>query len=167
MTKLEILTQNLQETDDLARRVANASFPGLVVCLTGNLGAGKTRFSKAFCTALGVPEEEVNSPTFVLIQEYLGRWPEKHGASPLTIYHFDTYRLKDLDEFCELGAEEMLSGNGICLLEWGERVAEMLPADTLYITIEATSETSRRFTFRGDGEQISDLIEQLSIAQQQ
>ncbi len=153
------LTNDLEETDHLAQHLAQSAFPGLVICLTGPLGAGKTHFSKAFCTALGVSQEEVNSPTFVLIQEYSAIWPQ--NGRPLTIYHFDTYRLKDLDEFSELGAEEMLAGNGICLLEWGERVAEMLPAETLYMTIEPLSQSARRFTFQTDGPQTLKLLQQL------
>ncbi len=110
---------------------------GTVVALIGHLGAGKTRLVQAVATAAGVDRREVSSPTFVLVQEYEGRWP---------IYHFDVYRLGGDDEFLDLGAEEYLNGDGICFIEWADRLEGSLRPD-LRITIGATGEFEREFRF--------------------
>jgi len=115
---------------------------GLVIALMGNLGAGKTRFVRAAAEGLGVKQVTVNSPTFVLIHEYEGRLP---------VYHFDTYRLKDIDEFFELGADEYLHSSGVCFIEWAERVQEALPRDRLEISITSEGETARLFALRALG----------------
>ncbi len=116
--------------------------PGTVIALNGNLGAGKTRLVQAIAAAMGVDRSEVNSPTFVLIQEYRGRLP---------LYHFDTYRLKDTDEFLELGADDLLYADGVCLIEWANKVIDVLPRDLLQIEIAHTTETTRTFHFKGQG----------------
>ncbi|WP_145175028.1 tRNA (adenosine(37)-N6)-threonylcarbamoyltransferase complex ATPase subunit type 1 TsaE [Gimesia aquarii] len=130
------------ETQRLGVMLAKQLEPGAVIALNGNLGAGKTRLVQAIATALGVDPNEVNSPTFVLIQEYQGELP---------LYHFDTYRLKDTDEFLELGADDLLYADGVCLIEWADKVAEVLPRDLVQINIEHTSETARTFHFQGQG----------------
>src|SRR5207302_9287486 len=118
--------------------LARVLLPGTVVALIGPLGAGKTRLVQTVATALGVPAGSVTSPTFVLVNEYAG------GRMP--IYHFDTYRLKDDDEFLNLGPDEYFDSNGITFVEWADRVTRLLPAERLEITLEPTGETQRRFT---------------------
>lgn len=130
------------ETQQLGRALGGAAQPGLVVALVGNLGAGKTRFVQAAAGGLDIPREAVNSPTFVLIHEYEGRLP---------VYHFDTYRLGDIDEFLELGADEYMSGDGVCFIEWADRMEEVLPRDRLSITFEITGELTRRLTLAAGG----------------
>lgn len=130
------------ETDALGAMLAEAAEPGLVVGLIGPLGAGKTRLVRATATALGADPSSVNSPTFVLIQEYFGRIP---------VFHFDTYRLRDVRAFADLGAEEYFSGDGICFVEWADRVASELPRDLLQIKVEVLSPTARRFRFTASG----------------
>lgn len=126
----------LDATDDLGRRLAARLFPGAVVALIGQLGAGKTHLTRAIATGLGVRDPRlVTSPTFVLIQEY-------HAALP--IYHFDTYRLPSEASFHDLGIQEYLEGDGVCLIEWADRVPHALPADHLRIRLEVTGPTSRR-----------------------
>ena len=142
MTTWSFDSTSEEETERLGEFVAQSLQPGCVVTLSGNLGAGKTRLVQAIAAGLGADRATVNSPTFVLIQEYAGRMP---------IYHFDTYRLGDVDEFLALGADELLAGDGVCLIEWGERVAEILPDDRLEITIETTGPMSRRFRFDARG----------------
>jgi len=129
-------------TQQLGRALGAAAQPGLVVALVGNLGAGKTRFVQAAAEGLDIPREAVNSPTFVLIHEYEGRLP---------VYHFDTYRLGDIDEFLELGADEYMSGDGVCFIEWADRMEEVLPRDRLSITFEITGELTRRVTVASGG----------------
>jgi tRNA threonylcarbamoyladenosine biosynthesis protein TsaE len=141
------------ETERLAGHLAQVLEPGTAVALVGNLGAGKTRLVRALCEALGVDRRAIASPTFVLVHEYEGRLP---------VYHFDTYRLRDPHDFLALGADEYLSGEGICLIEWADRVAAWLPADHLRIDIAVTGETTRDFVFTASGPNASGLIERLS-----
>jgi tRNA threonylcarbamoyladenosine biosynthesis protein TsaE len=114
----------------------------LVVALGGTLGAGKTRLVRAVARALGIPAEDVTSPTFVLQHVYQGRLP---------VFHFDAYRLADEDEFLELGPEECFAAPGVTFIEWAERVAQALPEDRLEIMIEVLGDSERRFVFQGQG----------------
>jgi tRNA threonylcarbamoyladenosine biosynthesis protein TsaE len=131
-------------------------FPGAVVALIGELGAGKTYLSRAIAAGLGVADERVvTSPTFVLIQEYQGRLP---------IYHFDAYRLRAEGEFADLGANEYFEGGGVCLVEWADRVPGCLPRDHLRITLSVTGATSRRATVAATGPRHASLCDGLSAA---
>jgi tRNA threonylcarbamoyladenosine biosynthesis protein TsaE len=140
---VEIIVSELAGTQDLGRRLAEYLFGGAVVALIGPLGAGKTHLVRAIAEALGVADSRVvNSPTFVLIQEYAGRLP---------IYHFDAYRLRNSSEFVDLGAHEYFEGKGVCLVEWADRVEDVLPPDHLRITLQITGETTRRMILEGRG----------------
>lgn len=141
-------------TDHFAATCAMSVKTGLTVALHGQLGAGKTRFVKAFCTGLGINPTEVTSPTFVLMQQYRGpRWP---------VCHFDTYRLADKDEFLALGAEELLlDPEQICLVEWADRVAEIIPNDHLLVKIEHTGPTDRQFDLTSFGSVSDGLLERV------
>jgi tRNA threonylcarbamoyladenosine biosynthesis protein TsaE len=131
---------DLAATESFGRAFAAGLRPGDVVALDGPLGAGKTHFVRAIAEGLGVANPAVvTSPTFVLIQEYDARLP---------IFHFDAYRLSGPEEFLALGASEYLEGDGVCLIEWAERVRSALPSRTVFVTIEITSETARRMTIR-------------------
>jgi tRNA threonylcarbamoyladenosine biosynthesis protein TsaE len=142
----DVLTLDLQDlgaTEALGRRLGGLLFRGAVVALVGPLGAGKTHLARAIAEGAGVSDGRVvTSPTFVLIQEYQGRLP---------VYHFDAYRLRGEGEFFDLGAHEYLEGDGVCLVEWADRVTGCLPADHLRITLEVTGETSRRATVEAHG----------------
>ena len=143
------------DTERLGRALADALPPGTVVALIGTLGAGKTRLVQAFAAAHGVPREEATSPTFVLVNEYRGRLP---------IYHFDAYRLRDDDEFLELGPEEYFEGDGVTFVEWADRVERCLPAERIEIVCEAVGETARRFTVRGTTARMEACVEQVRAA---
>lgn len=145
-----------QDTERLGKALASHLQPGTVVGLIGPLGAGKTRLVQAFAVAVGVPPGRVTSPTFVLVNEYTG------GRLP--VYHFDTYRLKDDNDFLNLGPEEYFDSAGITFVEWADRVATLLPPDHLEITIEPTSETERRITLRGTSPQIESLVNRIYTA---
>ncbi|WP_437229682.1 tRNA (adenosine(37)-N6)-threonylcarbamoyltransferase complex ATPase subunit type 1 TsaE [Planctomicrobium sp. SH661] len=146
-------SHSLEETFLFGRQLAAVLQAGDVVSLIGNLGAGKTHLVQAIAEGLNVDREEVHSPTFVLIQEYDGRIP---------VCHVDAYRLRDIDEFLELGADELLGGEGICLIEWADRVEEVLPRDRLTIRIETTGITSRRIELVSSGPRSSGIVTQLS-----
>lgn len=140
------------DTAALGAALAEALPDGAVVALCGTLGAGKTRLVQAVALASGVDRQSVTSPTFVLIQEYEGRRP---------IYHLDAYRLRDEDEFLELGPDEYFEGDGLTFVEWADRVAGCLPKQYLAIEIEVTGADSRRFTAIARGERYRPVVEQL------
>jgi tRNA threonylcarbamoyladenosine biosynthesis protein TsaE len=139
-------------TERLGQALAAVLSGGTVVALIGTLGAGKTRLVQAFAAAHGVPRDAATSPTFVLVNEYRGRLP---------IYHIDAYRLRDEDEFLELGPEEYFDSAGVTFIEWADRVADCLPAERLEIHCEAVGETVRRFTLRGTAPGLDARIEQV------
>jgi tRNA threonylcarbamoyladenosine biosynthesis protein TsaE len=144
--------EDLAATERLGRRLAELLFPGAVVALVGPLGAGKTHLVRAIAEGLGVNGRLVNSPTFVLLQEYSGRLP---------LYHFDAYRLRGEAEFLDLGATEYFEGDGICLVEWADRVPQALPAEHLRISLEVTGPTSRKAAIEGRGDRFRQVEQRL------
>jgi tRNA threonylcarbamoyladenosine biosynthesis protein TsaE len=132
------------DTQRLGAALARTLPSGTTVALIGTLGAGKTRLVQALATACGVPPETVVSPTFVLCHEY-------HGQRSL--YHLDAYRLKDDDEFLQLGPEEYFESDGITLIEWADRVLNCLPPQRLEIHIDVVGHTARRFRLVAVGEE--------------
>ena len=126
------VSRSASETRQLGRAFSNKLRKGSIVALYGTLGAGKTEFVKGVCTGLGVAEAMVNSPTFTLVNEY--------ETDALVIYHFDAYRLTSIQEFYELGCQDYFFGDGICLIEWPDRVEELLPREVWKV----------RFTHLGD-----------------
>ncbi len=140
------------ETAALGAQLAELLPDRCVVALCGTLGAGKTRLVQAIAEAAGVERGRVVSPTFVLMQEYRGR---------RNIYHFDAYRLRDEDEFLELGPEEYFDGPGVTLIEWADRVENCLPADRLVIRLETTGPTSRRFDISATSETLDEVVGEL------
>lgn len=147
---------DLAATEALGRRLGSLLFPGAVVALVGPLGAGKTQLVRAVAEGLGVRDSRaVTSPTFVLIQEYPARLP---------VYHFDAYRLGGESEFAELGAGEYLFGDGVCLVEWADRVSGCLPPDHLRVTLEVTGATSRRATLEPFGPAYEQVVRELAGA---
>ena len=130
-----VVVDSEAETQALGEVLARVIRPGTVIGLVGDLGAGKTRLVRAIAESLGADPSAISSPTYVLIQEYEGRLP---------ISHFDVYRLASLDEFLALGSEEYFDGDGVCLVEWADRVAEALPRRSWWIRITRDGE-SRRF----------------------
>lgn len=115
-----------EETFQLGFRIAKESKPGDIYCLIGNLGVGKTVFSKGFAEGLGITEP-ITSPTFTIVQEY-------DGAKPL--YHFDMYRIEDPDELEMIGYEDYFYGQGVCLVEWANNVEDVIPKEATWIYIE-------------------------------
>ena len=151
--QLKISVESETATGELGRQIAESLEPGAVIALIGDLGAGKTRLVQAIAVGLGVPVDQVNSPTFTLVQEYDGRIP---------LRHCDTYRLRDADEFLDLGLDELLALDGIALIEWADRVKHLLPRDLLRIEIRIVSPTSREFTLTATGKRSQSMLERLA-----
>ena len=116
-----------QETAELGRKLGENASPGDVYTLIGDLGVGKTVFTQGIAEGLGI-KETVNSPTFTILQVY--------ESGKLPFYHFDVYRIGDIEEMDEIGYEEYFYGNGLCMIEWGNLIAEILPKTRKDITIE-------------------------------
>ena len=141
-------------TRRFGHRLAHSLFPGAVVALIGQLGAGKTYLVKAIAEGLGLANSAiVNSPTFVLIQEYDARLP---------MYHFDAYRLATEAEFADLGAHEYFQGAGVSLVEWADKVPTCLPKERLEIRITIMGEQSRRFEIAAIGDRYAAILAPLT-----
>lgn len=123
----EVIIRNEEDTKAFGHELAESLGPGAVLALIGNLGTGKTTLTKYIAEGLGITEM-LTSPTFTIVREYYS------GRLPL--YHFDVYRLESAAELFHIGAEEYFYGNGVCIVEWADQVAEILPDETLCIFIE-------------------------------
>ena len=139
-TKAEINTTSPDQTRAFGRELSGRLRPGDCVGLIGDLGSGKTCLAQGICEGLNV-SDRVTSPTFILVNEYRGR---DARSRTISIYHFDLYRLPDANALIDLGWDDYLAGNGICLIEWAERAGSLLPERTLHIRIEMTESGSRR-----------------------
>ena len=132
-----------EETFAFGKMLGEQEKPGEVICLNGDLGVGKTVFTKGFAEGLGITEP-VNSPTFTIVQQY------DSGRMPL--YHFDVYRIGDIEEMEEIGYDDYFFGQGICLIEWADLIEEILPEKLIKVTIEKDLEKGfdyRRITVIG------------------
>jgi tRNA threonylcarbamoyladenosine biosynthesis protein TsaE len=154
MPPIVFLAADESATAALGHALADVLPPGTTVALCGTLGAGKTRLVQAIAEALGVNRREVVSPTFVLIQEYRGR---------RMIYHIDAYRLRDDDEFQQLGPDEYFESDGLVLIEWADRVEGSLPRDYVEIRIDVTGAESRRFEIRSVGRRYEEVLRRLAV----
>ena len=142
-----IETHDPEETFEVGRKIGMNAKPGQIYTLTGDLGVGKTVFTQGVAAGLGITEP-VNSPTFTIIQEYTeGRLP---------FYHFDVYRIGDIEEMEEIGYDDYFFGQGICLIEWAELIEEILPEKRIEVTIEKDLEKGfeyRKITIEERGEE--------------
>ena len=136
---MEIKIQSLEHIHEAAREFIAAMGDNTVFALYGKMGAGKTTFIKALCQELGV-EDVVTSPTFAVINEY------RSDIAGELIYHFDFYRIKKLEEVYDMGYEDYFYSGALCFIEWPELVEELLPGNTIKVTIEELEDGSRKFT---------------------
>ena len=144
-----VVTHSVIETESLGARLAALLHPGDFIVLSGELGSGKTCFARGVAAGLGVaPTVYVTSPTYTLMNPYEGRIP---------LYHFDLYRL-DGDEAGELGFEEYFYGDGVCLIEWAERLAGLLPSERLEITFYHEADDKRRLEFIPFGRRFDQVL---------
>ena len=153
MKSFNTISNSTLETINIAKNLAKFLNPGDTVVLTGELGAGKTKFTEGFLSYYNL-EDEISSPTFTIVNEY---------KSPLsTIYHFDVYRLADIDEFYAIGGDEYFT-SGICIIEWGELLEPILPINYLKISFsrDTKDEKKRILNLEPHGERLTKISERM------
>lgn len=151
---LEFVSESLKDTETLALRLSIYLTPGSVICLSGDLGVGKTAFTQGLGKGLGITEY-ITSPTYTIINEYYS------GRIPL--YHFDVYRLEDSDEMLELGCDEYFYGEGVTVIEWADNVVDRLPEQKLWITILSLDVSDKRLIrLEAYGDKYEDILKELA-----
>jgi tRNA threonylcarbamoyladenosine biosynthesis protein TsaE len=123
---INIETRSFEETVEFGRKLGEIMGPGDIICLSGDLGTGKTALTNGIAKSLGITSY-ITSPTFTLVNEYEGRLP---------LYHFDVYRIADPDEMFDIGFDEYINGGGITIIEWGEQISEILPEEIIRVNIK-------------------------------
>ncbi len=145
----ELIIDGLQEMEMFAKKVGKEVFPGFLLCLEGDLGAGKTTFTKFFGKQVGI-EDTINSPTFTIMKIYDG---------DLELFHMDVYRLQGIGADYDL--EEYIYGEGICVIEWYKNIIDSLPVEKLVIEIEIIDENKRLLKIEGEGK-YEEIVEKIS-----
>lgn len=148
MDEYKVVTHNENETIALAQNIESEKFPNMVICLNGDLGSGKTLFTKGFAQAMGI--DDITSPTFTIIKEYQGE---------LMLYHMDVYRLEESNE--NIGIEEYFDRGGVTIIEWSDMIKDILPSERLDISFKITGENSRALLFTPYGEKYKDICERI------
>lgn len=147
-----IILNNLQDTDRVGKTIAENLQAGSVICLEGDLGAGKTTLTQSIAKGMLI-EDYVTSPTFTIIKEYKGR---------LNLYHMDAYRLEAEDDMIDLGYDEYIHSDGVCIIEWASKIKALIPKFAINITITIDYENEKRYLdINGVGEQFDIIIESL------
>lgn len=149
---LKIKTDNAKQTEELGRRIGESLTGGEIIAMTGDLGAGKTTITKSIAKGLDI-DEYITSPTFTIVNEYEGR---------LKLFHFDVYRIGDIEEMYDMGYEEYFYSGGVCIIEWANLIEEILPEDTIRIEISTQDENKRQFIITGKGEKFNHIVKELS-----
>ncbi|MBL7125119.1 MAG: tRNA (adenosine(37)-N6)-threonylcarbamoyltransferase complex ATPase subunit type 1 TsaE [Dehalococcoidales bacterium] len=151
MNHLEIISHSPEQTQKFGVRIGEIALPGDIFLLVGNLGTGKTCLTQGIARGLNIEEYAV-SPSFVVIRELHGRLP---------LYHIDFYRLDHLEEIAQLGLDDYLYGNGVCVVEWAEKGVNLLPVEHLLIEISYLSDTERSFELKPRGKRYRKIVAQL------
>lgn len=143
----KITSRSIEDTMELAENIESEKFPGMIICLDGELGSGKTLFVKGFAKSLGI-EDNITSPTFNIVKEY------QSGEMPL--YHMDVYRLEDGDE--SIGFDDYFKSEGICIIEWAELIEDSLPEERLDIKFRVIDEDTRIIKLTPHGQKYEDIV---------
>ena len=151
---MKIVLNSLEEAKKFGIKLGENLIVGDILCLNGNLGAGKTTLTKFIGLGLGV-EEYITSPTFALINQYKGKIP---------VYHFDVYRLENVDELFDLGFDEYFYGSGVCIIEWADRIDKMIPKERIVIDIENGNNPNERILLlSGDEKRLEELMKGMDL----
>ncbi len=151
MERLELTSRNPTETHRLGIRIGKLALSGDIFLLVGRLGTGKTCLAQGIARGLGI-KEYTPSPSFVLIREFYGRLP---------MYHIDLYRLDHIEEIADLGLDDYLYGEGVCVIEWAEKGLSLMPPEYLMIKIDYLGDTERRFQFKPCGQHYLKIVNEL------
>ncbi len=150
---LDLISHSEAQTRRFGARLGELVQGGDVICLAGELGSGKTRFVQGVGLGLGV-EETITSPTFTLVNEY------KTARESLILHHIDLYRVQGPEDTWTFGLEDYLYGEGVCLIEWADRVPQVLPGERLWIALRHIGETKRGVLMKASGERYEELLHQ-------
>ena len=135
---LELFSNSAEDTINIGKIIGSSLTKGTVIAFKGTLAAGKTTLTKGIAESLEI-DEVITSPTFTLVSEYEGKLP---------FYHFDVYRLDTVEDFLNIGSEEMMYGDGVCAIEWSEKIESALPKDAIIIEIEILTPETRKITIK-------------------
>ncbi|MBQ9036118.1 MAG: tRNA (adenosine(37)-N6)-threonylcarbamoyltransferase complex ATPase subunit type 1 TsaE [Erysipelotrichaceae bacterium] len=149
MKELKVITNTAEETRSLAEKLGRNIEESFLITLSGELGAGKTTFTQGLAKGLEITRN-VTSPTFTLMKNYKGRLP---------LYHIDAYRLEDIDQ--DLGFEEYIDGDGVCVIEWANFIENVLPDEYLNIDLTINDDDSRTIIFRARGSKYEEVLDKL------
>ncbi|CEN80398.1 tRNA (adenosine(37)-N6)-threonylcarbamoyltransferase complex ATPase subunit type 1 TsaE [Paraclostridium sordellii] len=148
---VKIYLENEEQTKDIGYKLGQLLTPKSVICLIGDLGAGKTTMTQSLAKALEV-DDYITSPTFTIVNEYEGRIP---------LYHFDVYRIGSSDEMYDIGFDEYIDGDGVCIIEWANLIEDILPDEYLYIEMNY-KETGREMILTPKGEKYEEIVKELT-----
>ena len=148
---VKIYLENEEKTREIGSKLGELLTPKSVICLIGDLGAGKTTMTQSLARALGV-DDYITSPTFTIVNEYEGRMP---------LYHFDVYRIGSSEEMYDIGFDEYIDGEGVCIIEWANLIEDILPYEYLYIEMNY-KETGREMILTPKGEKYEEIVKELS-----
>lgn len=154
MEKRIFITTSPSATQDLGKNIGEKLMPGSVIALMGELGCGKTCFTKGLCAGLGIPKREVNSPSFAFVNEYKGRFP---------VFHADLYRAEDIATSLEVGVLDYLlqAESGVVIIEWAEKILPLLSDSYLAVNFSVISSRKRQIILSGFGKRFSKLLGEL------
>ena len=148
---VKIYLENEEKTREIGSKLGELLTPKSVICLIGDLGAGKTTMTQSLARALGV-DDYITSPTFTIVNEYEGKMP---------LYHFDAYRIGSSEEMYDIGFDEYIDGEGVCIIEWANLIEDILPDEYLYIEMNY-KETGREMILTPKGEKYEEIVKELS-----
>lgn len=154
MKSLSFISSSPQETTAFARQLTRFLNPGDIICLFGNLGAGKTTFVKGVAEALKIFPAKVTSPTFVFLNIYEGKLP---------VYHFDLYRMEKTQDLGTIGYDEFLYGEGIAVVEWADKLGEFMPKEYVGVYLENVNDDQRKVTARPFGKRYEELMRKIDL----
>lgn len=143
----KITSRSVEDTMELAENIESEKFPGMIICLDGELGSGKTVFVKGFAKSLGI-EENITSPTFNIVKEY--------NVGEMPLYHMDVYRLEEGDE--SIGFQDYFNSDGVTIIEWSELIEDSLPTERLDIKFKVIDEDKRVIKLTPHGQKYEDII---------